>query len=96
MADQWHSRRGRSVRALCWRRDREDKPACWICGEPIDYTAAPSSTPDSWEPDHRLPRKEHPELVLDPTNIVASHKRCNRSRGARAVFRGLGNRSRQW
>lgn len=96
MADKWSTTAGKKVRAMCWRRDREAKAPCWICGQPIDYTAAPSSTPDSWEPDHYLPRSRHPEYALDPSNIRPSHKKCNRSRSNNATLHGLGNRSRRW
>ncbi|MBQ1449899.1 MAG: HNH endonuclease [Eggerthellaceae bacterium] len=69
---------------------------CWICGQPIDYDAKPSSTPDSWEPDHRFSVHTHPELAEVPENILPSHKRCNRAKGAKAGICNLGQPSREW
>ena len=97
--DMWSTRKGRKVRARCFRRDRDAHAQCAIChGErgPIDYSAAPSSTPLSWEPDHKRPRSKWPELALDMANIQASHKVCNREKGARAGLTNLGHRSRDW
>lgn len=96
MLDRWSTTEGRRIRELCWKRDSATRAACWICGQPIDYAARPSTTPDSWEPDHRATRKDHPELALDPANIMPAHRRCNRARGDGAAFSGLGNRSRKW
>ena len=96
MVDKWSTTAGKRVRALCWKRDKEARAVCWICGQPIDYTAKPSSTPDSWEPDHYRVRSKYPELALDPANIRPSHKECNRRRSNGSVMQSLGNRSRQW
>lgn len=96
MRDEWNTTAGRKVRAMCWKRDREQKARCWICGGVIDYTLKPSSTPEAWEPDHVLPRVRHPRLTLDPTNIKAAHRKCNRSRHDRATLHGLGKPSREW
>lgn len=85
------------VRALAWDRDRRKRAVCHICGQPIDYFVKPSSTPDSYEPDHIVPVSKRPDLELDLNNIKASHRRCNRTRGD--GIRGtkdLGVQSRDW
>ena len=93
------SRAGRwpYVRKLAWDRDRKTRAVCHICGQPIDYTVQPSSTPESWEPDHILPVSKYPELELDLKNVKASHKRCNRARGDNPYSTvDIGMRSRVW
>lgn len=87
------------LRLQCYRRDKAAGAECHICRGaygPIDYGAKPSSTPLSYEPDHIRPTSTHPELTLVPDNIAASHMRCNRARGKRAVLDPLGSRSREW
>lgn len=80
----------------CYERDRARGVPCHICGQPIRYDLAPSSAPDSYEPDHRHDVATHPELALLPENVLASHRRCNRARGKKAGIDNLGNRSRDW
>ena len=84
------------LRLRCFERDKQAKAKCWICGGDINYRVKPSSTPDSWEPDHRFSVKHHPELAEVPECILPSHKSCNRSRGARAGLNNLGSPSREW
>lgn len=98
MAKQKHrSSRWPYIRGMAWDRDRRDRSPCHICGQPIDYSLAPSSCPDAWEPDHIQPVKKRPDLELDLTNIAASHKRCNRARGDGTNGENtLGMRSRIW
>lgn len=86
----------RRLRKQCFDRDKAKNASCWICNQPIDYSVKPSSTPDSWEPDHRHSVKTHPELAEVPENIYPSHKRCNRAKGAKAGISNLGNPSREW
>lgn len=86
----------RKLRRQCYARDKAEGAPCWICGGAIDYDVKPSSTPDSWEPDHRHSVKTHPELAELPENVLPSHKRCNRAKGAKAGINNLGNRSREW
>lgn len=86
----------RKLRVQCFQRDRRQDAPCWICGGKIDYSVQPSSTDDSWEPDHRFTVKSHPELAEVPDNVLPSHRKCNRSRGDRAGINTLGNRSRLW
>jgi len=66
------------------------------CHQPIDYAARPSSTPDSYEPDHLRDVDRHPELALLPENVGAAHRKCNRARGKRAGVDEMGNRTRDW
>ncbi len=94
--DEWRSSAGRRVRMRAWYRDCKAKPACWICGQPIDYSLKPSSCDEAWEPDHRLSRSRFPELALDLTNILPSHRSCNRSRQDRAGTDQLGDASGSW
>lgn len=86
----------RRMRLACFRRDRAANAPCHICGQPIDYALAPSSTPDAWEPDHRFTVAAHPELAEVPGNVLASHRRCNRARGSKAGISNLGERTREW
>lgn len=86
----------RKLRKQCYDRDKRLKAPCWICGQPINYSVEPSTTPDSWEPDHRFAVKNHPELAEVPDNVMPSHKKCNRSRGSKAGINELGNQSRDW
>ena len=84
------------IRKLAWDRDRRNKAVCHICRERIDYSLKPSSCPLAWEPDHIVPYAKNPDLELDLNNVAASHKRCNRQRGAGDRDMDLGQRSRIW
>lgn len=75
------SRRWGHVRRMAWDRDRKAKAPCHICGQPINYHLPPSSCEEAWEPDHVIPVKLRPDLLLDLQNVKASHRRCNRARG---------------
>ena len=84
------------LRKQCFKRDKAINAKCWIGDHPINYDVKPSSTPDSYEPDHYLPVATHPELALVPENIRPSCKACNRSRQSKAGISNLGSRSREW
>ena len=86
------------VRRMAWERDRKTRACCHICGEPIDYFVAPSSTPDSYEPDHILPVSLRPDLELDLKNVAPAHRRCNSQRGDGSQIAGndVGMHSRIW
>lgn len=85
------------IRKMAWDRDRKARAQCWICGQSIDYSVAPSSTDESWEPDHVIPVHQCPELELDLTNIKASHRTCNRARGDGTNGENtIGQQSRIW
>ena len=72
-----------------WRRLARDYKAhcktrkllCHICRQPIDYTL----TTGRWcfEPDHKYPRKTYPHLTFTWSNLLPSHRTCNRSRQAK-------------
>lgn len=96
--DAWSSSAGRRVRLSCFERDRSADAPCHWCRMPIDYAAGPSDghNPDAWEGDHLKPRKDYPELALEPGNIVPAHMHCNRERGAKAGLSELGRTSRDW
>lgn len=61
-----------------------DQSACWLCGQRIDYDAAPGTTDDSHELDHAVPVSEAPDLQEEPSNFRHAHRRCNAARGNRA------------
>lgn len=89
------TRRWRYIRSLAWERDKAAQAVCHLCGQPIDYSLEPSSCDAAWEPDHIMPFVKAPELELDLTNIAASHRRCNRSRGFKDEDK-IGMHSRIW
>lgn len=91
------SSRWKYVRRQAWDRDRKARSVCGICGQPIDYSLAPSSCDDAWEPDHIMPVSKRPDLELDVTNVSPSHRRCNRARhdGTNGE-NALGKLSRIW
>lgn len=71
---------------------------CWLCGLPIDYTAAWDdwTNDDRFQEDHFWPVSTHPHLQDDPTNKRPSHAGCNRDRGNGAPVVDLGPPSREW
>lgn len=86
------------IRKMAWDRDRKARARCHICGEEIDYFVKPSSTPDSYEPDHILPVHLRPDLELDLNNVAPAHRRCNRQRGdgEKNAANDIGRHSRIW
>lgn len=90
--------RWKYIRRQAWVRDKASRGVCHICGQPIDYSLEPSSTPDAYEPDHIIPVSKNRELELDLNNILPSHRRCNRARGdgSKNMENALGQRSRIW
>lgn len=85
------------IRKMAWDRDRKARAVCWVCGQPIDYSLAPSSADTSWEPDHVQPVHMRPDLELDLNNIKASHRACNRARGDGTNGSNvIGQQSRIW
>lgn len=82
---------------MAYERDRKKQAPCWWCKQPINYVMPPSSTPDSWEGDHVIPVSKDPSLELDLSNIAASHRQCNRTRGDGTNGENdLGMQSRIW
>lgn len=84
------------LRVECFRRDKAKNARCVHCGQEINYRVKMSSTPDSYEPDHRLDVATHPEYTFIPENVQPSHRRCNRARGKKAGINNLGNKTRDW
>ena len=70
----------REHRARC----RAVKAPCTHCRSPIDYDAPPNH-PSSFESDHRIPVVTRPDLAYEPSNLIPSCSRCNRSRGNRPL-----------
>jgi len=64
---------------------RSANAPCWICRQPIDYSAAAGSR-RSFESDHIKPVSTHPHLGYVMTNLAPSCCACNRSRGSRPVL----------
>jgi 5-methylcytosine-specific restriction endonuclease McrA len=73
---------------------RARRAPCWLCGQPIDYTL-PWDDLEAFTVDHIKPRSTHPEMADEPSNCLAAHAKCNKSRGNSAVT-GLGTTSRDW
>jgi 5-methylcytosine-specific restriction endonuclease McrA len=65
------------------------KPACHICGQPIDYTL-PHLDPRAFVIDHVVPLAKGGEDVL--ANVKAAHRDCNSKKRAR-VFAPIVRRS---
>lgn len=95
MAKRNHGAQWQAVRMSAYRRDLKRQAPCWICGQPIDYQAAPGS-PDAWEPDHVKPVSKYPELELSLSNIAPSHCSCNRARGDGSGADKIGRTTRAW
>ena len=91
------SSRWKAIRGMAYERDRKANAPCWWCGQAINYIVPPSSTPDSWEGDHKIPVSKAPDLELDLNNVMPSHRHCNRSRGDGTNGENtLGMQSRVW
>ena len=63
-------------------RIKRTRPACHICGTPIDYTA-PHLDPGEFVVDHIVPL--HRGGSDDISNKAAAHRSCNSSKAARLV-----------
>lgn len=77
----------------------ETNTPCWLCGQPIDYTADSDdySNGDRFELDHYYPYSTRPDLAEDPANFRAAHADCNRTRGNTTKTHTLaGTLSRDW
>ena len=58
------------------------KPACHICGQPIDYTL-PHLDPKAFVIDHVVPLIRGGADSID--NVAAAHRACNSTKRARLV-----------
>lgn len=85
-----------ALRKIFRKRCADNDEPCWICGQPIAYDQADSSTDDSFELDHYYPVSTHPDLEMDPANFRPSNMSCNRSRGNSAPLPVVDNLSRNW
>lgn len=91
------SSRWGTIRKMAYERDRKLNAPCWWCGQAINYIVKPSSEPDAYEGDHKIPVSKRPDLELDLNNVMPSHRRCNRSRGdGTNGENSLGMQSRIW
>lgn len=69
--------------------------ACWLCGEPIDYSLA-SDHPEAFCIDHAIPISKRPDLAEDQANFRPAHRDCNERRGDSDPFIELGQASEDW
>lgn len=95
-SERQNTRRFRKLKQEFYERCRRERPACWLCGQPIDYDAEPGTTPDSLTLDHRVPVSRRPDLQEDPANFMPAHLSCNARRGDRDPADSLGTLSRDW
>lgn len=68
---------------------------CWICGQPIDYTA-PRGHPQAHTLDHLHPVSTHPQLHDDPANWRHAHHACNSARGNRNITKQCSTLPHWW
>lgn len=73
-----------------------ERPRCWLCGQPIDYSVAPGETDDSLTLDHVQPVSRRPDLQEDPANFAPAHRGCNVRRGDSDPHAPLGALTRDW
>lgn len=98
VADPRTHRRYKKLRSEFAAECKAADVPCWICAQPIDYTAdtGDERNRSAFELDHYYPVSERPDLALDPANFRASHAGCNRARGNGVARAGLGRLSRDW
>lgn len=91
------SRAWRALAAQIRTRDRNAGRGCGICGQPINWGARDPRADDAPSVDHIKSWRDHPDLRLDPANLVTVHQACNRAKGMRpAALPSIGNQSRRW
>ena len=78
MADEWGRLPGHVRRAVRGAVGATLPAPCAICG----LVVYPGT---DWHVHHLQSVKDHPELVLEPTNWGPSHRLCNQGLGARAL-----------
>lgn len=83
-----------------WRRLRAEQKRkrlpCFWCGQPIEYDKD-YPHPASFTADHVRPWERHPELRLDPGNVVSAHASCNWAKNDSEHFSaGLGELSEEF
>lgn len=92
---EWTGRLRRKTTAAYKKRCQEIGARCWLCEQPIDYTAPPGTT-NAFELDHFYPRADYPELTWEETNFRPAHASCNRARGKRDAPTALGPTTIDW
>ena len=95
-AGRVQTRRFHRLKAEFFARCQAERPVCWLCGQPIDYSADPGTTADSLTLDHRVPVSKRPDLQEDPANFEPAHFACNSRRGNGEPPVSLGEQSRKW
>ena len=76
--------------------DTRELANCARCGDRIDYSVPPSTTPDSHNLGHFYPVTDFPELQEDPDNFRHEHFDCNVRAGNREPELGLGEQMPAW
>lgn len=83
-----------------WRVLRRNQRAkmlpCYLCGNPINYSARDPNADDAFSVDHMQSWRDYPELREDPANLASAHQLCNKQKSNKDNDPGLGNRSREW
>lgn len=74
---------------------KEANTPCYLCGQPIDYTA-PANHPNSLEIDHIIPTSKAPHLMYEANNLRPAHMSCNRAKSNNNPQPTLGTPSEQW
>jgi 5-methylcytosine-specific restriction endonuclease McrA len=95
MAGKSAGRTSRTFRKLAANLKAQRRPCCH-CGQAIDYSIEDHNSPDAFTVEHLKPWSTHPHLAEDPSNLDASHRRCNASRGTGEMAPTLGETSRDW
>ena len=95
-AGRVQTRRFHRLKAEFFAKCQAERPVCWLCGQPIDYSADPGTTADSLTLDHRVPVSKRPDLQEDPANFEPAHFACNSRRGNSEPPVSLGVLSRKW
>lgn len=89
------TRANKKLRQQLRQQHAENNTPCYLCGQPIDYTAPPH-TPNACDLDHIHPTSTHPHLENDPNNIKPTHTNCNRARHNQPPRPTLGQPSQTW
>lgn len=80
------ARRSTTIRDNHRRAIAAGKPACHICGKPIDY-GLPHLDPGAFVVDHVVPLNAGGSDTLD--NKSAAHRACNRAKSDRPYAPGI-------
>lgn len=93
--------RDRSARARKFRSEMKSQwepvnEACIFCGQADIDWHGPANAPQSFEIHHVKDPENFPHLEFDPSNVRASHSRCNRAAGRGSEEQGIGETSEAW